>query len=110
MSETGVEGKAVFMIAAVNVLEPEKMGPYMEACNPLFAEAGIELIAVGAAGCTVQVLEGSWPHEGALMLYKGPSMDALTSFWNSPEYQDAIKLREGIVQSHFTVAIEETSA
>jgi uncharacterized protein (DUF1330 family) len=43
-----------------------------------------------------------------LQLYKCPSMDALMEFWNSPEYQEAIKLREGIVESNFTVAIEST--
>jgi hypothetical protein len=42
------------------------------------------------------------------MLYKYSSMDALLKFWNSPEYQEAIKLREGIVESNFTVTIELT--
>jgi hypothetical protein len=42
--------KPAFMIASVNVAEPEKMGPYLEAAGPLFAAAGIEVIALGVAG------------------------------------------------------------
>ena len=67
-----------------------------------------EVIAMGVAGSSVELLEGNWPHEGALQLYKCPSMDALLTFWNSPEYQEAIKLREGVVETNFTVAIEST--
>jgi uncharacterized protein (DUF1330 family) len=101
--------KPAFMIASVNVAEPEKMGPYLEAAGPLFAAAGIEVIALGVAGSSVQVLEGEWPYDGSLMLYKCGSMDALLKFWNSPEYQEAIKLREGIVKTNFTVAINSTN-
>jgi uncharacterized protein (DUF1330 family) len=100
--------KAAFMVCSVKVVEPDKMGPYMEASVPLFAAAGIEVIALGATGSSVELLEGDWPFDGALQLYKCPSMDALLAFWNSPEYQEAIKLREGVVETNFTVAIEST--
>jgi uncharacterized protein (DUF1330 family) len=106
MTDTAETGKTAYMIASVNVAEPQKLGPYMEVCGPLFAAAGIEVIALGAAGSSIEVLEGEWPYSGALQLYKCGSMKALLEFWNSPEYQDAIKLREGIVETNFTVAIE----
>ena len=106
MNEKAETEKTAYMIASVNVVEPDKMGPYMEVCGPLFAAAGIELIAVGVAESSVELLEGEWPYNGALQLYKCGSMDALVKFWNSPEYQEAMKLREGIVQTNFTVAIE----
>jgi len=64
------------------------------------------LTDVPVAGNSVQVLEGEWPYKGALMIYKCSSMDALLTFRNSREYQEAIKLREGIVEANFTVAIE----
>jgi uncharacterized protein (DUF1330 family) len=106
MDQENATVKPAFMIASVKVVEPDKMGPYMEACGPLFAAAGIELFSLGVSGNTVEVLEGDWPYDGALQLYKCPSMPALLEFWNSPEYQEAIKLREGIVETNFTVAIE----
>jgi uncharacterized protein (DUF1330 family) len=56
----------------------------------------------------IGLLEGEWPHKGSLMLYKCSSMQALLDFWNSAEYQQAMKLRAGIVESNFTVAIEAT--
>ena len=96
------------MIASVNVVEPDKMGSYMEVAGPLFAAAGIDVIALGVSGSSVQLLEGEWPHKGSLMLYKCSSMQVLLDFWNSAEYQQAIKLRAGIVESNFTVAIEAT--
>jgi uncharacterized protein (DUF1330 family) len=101
--------KSAFMLASVNVVKPDEMGPYMQKCGPLFAAAGIEVVALGVAGNSVQLLEGEWPYEGSLMLYKCGSMDSLLQFWNSPEYQEAMNLREGIVESNFTVAIETTA-
>jgi hypothetical protein len=41
--------KPAFMLASLHVLEPEKMGPYLEEAGPLFAAAGIEVIASGDA-------------------------------------------------------------
>jgi uncharacterized protein (DUF1330 family) len=108
MEEEKKKEKAAYMVCSVNVREPDKLGPYMEAANPLFAAAGVELFALGAAGTSVQVLEGEWPFTGALQIYKCTSMDALLKFWNSHEYQEAKKLREGIVETNFTVAIDST--
>jgi hypothetical protein len=33
-------------------------------------------------------------------------MKALTDFWNSPGYQKAKKLREGLMQTNFIIAVE----
>jgi hypothetical protein len=33
---------------------------------------------------------------------KCSSMEVLLDSWNSPEYQEAIKLRAGVVESNFT--------
>lgn len=40
------------------------------------------------------------------MLYKYSTMDTILELWNSAEYQEAMKLREGIVETNFIVAIE----
>ena len=98
--------KPAYMMVCVNVLEPEKMGPYLEAAGPMFAAAGIEQIALGAAGSSMGVFEGEWPYEGALMLYKGPSMAALTEFLNSPEYDEVKQLRKEIAVAHFVVSVD----
>lgn len=100
--------KPAFLITSVNVLEPDKMGPYVEAAVPLFAAAGVEEIAFGSVGSSARLLEGEWPYEGALILYKCGSMEALLRFWDSPEYREARNLREGIAEANFTVAFEAT--
>jgi uncharacterized protein (DUF1330 family) len=107
VNENTESEKPAYMLASVNVVKPDEMGPYMQKCGPMFEAAGIEVVALGV-GSGLQLLEGEWPYEGSLMLYKCGSMDSLLQFWNSPEYQEAIKLREGIVESNFTVAIETT--
>jgi len=101
--------KPAYMISCGNVVVPEKMPAYLEASAPLFKAAGSEEIAFGKLSDNgIQLLEGEWPYKGLVMIIKFPSMDVLTKFWNSPEYQKAMKLREGVVEPNFTIAIEKT--
>jgi uncharacterized protein (DUF1330 family) len=53
------------------------------------------------------VLEGEWPYEGFFIIEKYPSMEALKTFWYSPGYQEAIKLRQGFRKTNFIIAVEE---
>ena len=95
-----------YMIVSAEFLEPDKLGPYEEKAVPLAKQAGMVVVAQGASGSTVEVLEGDWPYKGAVVIEKYDSMDALLSFWNSPGYQEAKKLREGHVQTNFIIAVE----
>ena len=54
----------------------------------------------------IEVMEGSWNFSGVLVIEKLPSMAALKRFWNSEEYQEVKKLRAGITETNFFVAIE----
>ena len=101
--------KPAYMISSGNVVKPEKMPAYLEASAPLFKAAGSEELAFGKLSDSgIQILEGEWPYKGLVMIIKFPSMDALTKFWNSPEYQKAMKLRDGVVEPNFTIAIEKS--
>ena len=101
--------KPAYLITSGNVVAPEKMPAYLEASAPLFKAAGSEKIAFGKlSDGNIHLLEGEWPYKGLLMIIKFPSMDVLLKFWNSPQYQEAMKLREGVVVPNFTVAIEKT--
>ena len=44
-------------------------------------------------------------NKSPFIYYTSPEIFQM-EFWNSPEYQQAMKLREGIVEANFTVAIE----
>jgi uncharacterized protein (DUF1330 family) len=107
MSETVETKKPAYLIISATILAPEKMEPYMKVAGPIFAKAGVEELAFGTDS-EVQVLEGDWPFKGSLMAFKCTSMEKILEAWNSPEYQEAKKLREGVIESHFAVAIEPT--
>ena len=100
--------KPAYVIVSAEFLERDKLGPYNEAAQPLAQQAGIQVIAAGATGSGVHVLEGEWPYKGAVLLEKYDSMSALLSFWNSSGYQEAKKLREGFVKTNFIIAMEAT--
>jgi len=102
-------GASAYLITSGNVVAPEKMPAYLEASAPLFKAAGAEEIAFGKkSDLNIHLLEGDWPYEGLVMILKFPSMDGLLKFWNSPAYQQAKKLRDGVVIPNFTIAIEKS--
>jgi uncharacterized protein (DUF1330 family) len=102
----GVAEKAAYLIASTKSLAPDKMGPYREAAGPLAKNAGMQMVAAGEAGRTIQVLEGKYPYEGRIAIERFRSMKALLDFWNSPGYQNAKKLREGLMETNFIIAVE----
>jgi uncharacterized protein (DUF1330 family) len=96
--------RPAYMVVSSRPIAPEKMGPYRTAAGPLARAAGMEMLATGDP--KLHVLEGAWPLDGNLSIEKYRSMDDLLKFWNSPAYQQAKKLREGLSQVNFIVAIE----
>ena len=91
------DAKPAYLIASS--IMPEGHGSleaYVEAVRPLLAEAGAETVTVGRAGQPIEQLEGRWPRDAAMTIFRFPSMDALREFWNSPEYAEVKQLREGL--------------
>lgn len=82
--------------------EPETLEPYRRKARPLADAAGFEILARG----NVELLEGDWDHLPSLTIEKFNSMAEFKAFWNSPEYLEAKKLREGLLEVEFIVAIE----
>ncbi len=64
---------------------------YREAVVPLIMKFGRKFIVRGAK---VEVLEGQ-PDGRPMVVFEFPSMEAIHTFWNSPEYAPAKKLRQG---------------
>ena len=77
------------------------MAAYREAAEPLAGAAGLTFLARGVP----KVLEGEWPSE-TITIEQFTSMNALLEFWNSDEYQQAKKYREGQLDVNFIVAVE----
>lgn len=79
------------LIVQATVLEREAYKKYQAAVQPLMATFGGKLTGTGFG---LHVLEGS--HDGRrLVVFEFPSMEAIRAFWDSPEYAQVRKLREG---------------
>jgi uncharacterized protein (DUF1330 family) len=47
-------------------------------------------------GPGAELLEGDWGDGASMVISEWPDIDAAKTFWNSPEYAEAKKLREGV--------------
>ena|SRR5215475_10256670 len=73
----------------------------VDAPAPLIAKFGGRFLVRGGKH---EVLEGTWrPHR--LVVIEFPSMEALTSWYNSPEYAPLLALRQPAATDHL-VAVE----
>ena len=96
--------KPVYVVVSGRILQPEKLAPYAEASAPLAQAAGLEFLA----NSKPVLLEGKWPYqEGMVAVEKFSSKEELDKFWNSEAYKEAKKLREGVVDIDFIIAVEE---
>jgi len=91
-----------YLIASWDVLHPEKLKPFDDTVIPLARKAGMEILTSSKP----EDLEGPWPYKGSLVVERYDSMQALLKYWRSPENLAAQKLREGVVNSEFIVAVD----
>jgi len=95
----------VYLIVSSKLLKPEAIGAYRDAAGPLARAAGLEVLA-RASRDQLTVLEGEWPFQDGVTIERFHSMNDLKNFWYSDGYQKAKKLREGVAQINFIVAVE----
>ena len=82
---------AALLIIQGSVLKKEPYKAYQARVAPLIESFGGRL---KASGVGLEVLEGA--HDGRrLVVFEFPSMDAIRGFWNSREYAEVKKLRQG---------------
>lgn len=74
-------------------VERSALGPYRDAVGACASEFGGQYIVVG--GVSPEILEGTRDTR-SLVIFQFPSTDAIHRFWNSPQYAQVKKLREGI--------------
>lgn len=87
---------------------PEGHGPldaYANVTHPLMEKAGGELLIAGESSQFMDHFEGEWKDNARFTVFKFPSMEALNSFWHSPEYQAAKHLRTDNIPPNFTFAV-----
>jgi uncharacterized protein (DUF1330 family) len=90
-----------YIVVETDIHDAEQYELYKQA-SPAAVEAGGGRFI--ARGGDVAILEGDWQPK-RLVLLEFPDLDATKRFYESPEYQDARRLREGAARLNM-VAIE----
>lgn len=89
-----------YLIAHVDVTDPEGYAPYVARNNALFAAHGARPIVRGGAS---EVLEGDLPGRHVVIEY--PSYRAAREFYDAPDYRENLKIRQA--SSTGTIVIVE---
>ncbi|MFU7527792.1 DUF1330 domain-containing protein [Qipengyuania sp. ASV99] len=92
--------RPAYLIAEVEVTNPDEYPAYMEAAAPLIAEYGGRYIVRAGEN---EVPEGR-PIEGRLVVIEFPDHARLLEFWNSAEYQAIKPLRTDNANSRIILA------
>jgi uncharacterized protein (DUF1330 family) len=80
-----------YLVVETDIHDPEQYSLYQQATPAAVAAAGGRFIARGGE---LAVLEGDWQPK-RLVLLEFPDLEAAKRFYESPEYQEAKRLREG---------------
>ncbi len=90
-----------YMIVYADIKDREKfISGYAPAASKLVAEHGGKYL-IRAAGS--EVLEGNLKPGVSVVVSEWPDKETIHKFWNSVEYQDAKKLRDGVADCQVTI-------
>jgi uncharacterized protein (DUF1330 family) len=84
-----------YLIADIHVIDAAGYEEYRQKVPPTIAAYGGRYLA--KAGAT-ETVEGTWPTERFVIL-EFPSMVQLKAWWNSPEYQPLLAIRQRTAKS-----------
>jgi uncharacterized protein (DUF1330 family) len=84
-----------YMIITAQLHDREKfIAGYGKAAAALVTRYGGRYVLRGGAAATL--LEGSWGNGAAVLISEWPDLDTLQRFWNSEDYREVKRLREGL--------------
>lgn len=85
---------SAYMIVTAKIADRDAfISGYGAAAGALVAQFGGEYLLRGPGA---ELLEGEFGDGASMVISKWPDREAAKRFWNSPEYAEAKKLREGI--------------
>lgn len=90
---------AAYVIARINVTDPEKYEGYKALSPGAIAAYGGKFLARGGE---VALLEGE-PEDRRVVVVEFPSLEQAKIFYDSPEYREARAAREGAAEGQFLV-------
>jgi uncharacterized protein (DUF1330 family) len=84
-----------FMIITAKLHDREKfISGYGRAAAALVTQFGGRYVFRGSSAA--ELLEGAWGKGAAVLISEWPDLETLHRFWNSQEYAQVKKLREGL--------------
>lgn len=89
---TTADKVGAYMIVQGYEYEAADLGPYAATLPPIYAKYGGRYVAFST---DYDVAEGTYDSK-AIIISAWPDAAAARKFWNSPEYREAVKLREDI--------------
>lgn len=85
---------AAYMIVTADIKDRERFrSDYGQAAGALVAQFGGRYLLMGPGA---QLLEGAFGDGASMVISEWPDKESALRFWNSPEYAEAKKLREGL--------------
>jgi uncharacterized protein (DUF1330 family) len=85
-----------YMIVTAQIADREKfVSEYGKAAAALVEKFGGKYMLRGPGA---ELLEGDFGDGASMVVSQWPDKDTAKAFWNSPEYAEAKKLREGIAE------------
>jgi uncharacterized protein (DUF1330 family) len=90
---------AAYLVAQVRIHDPETYQRYRDAVPALVDRFGGRFLARGGE---MEVVEGEWPLR-RLVIIEFQSRDAARLFYDSPEYQKILPLRQGASEGNVVI-------
>ncbi|CTQ58710.1 uncharacterized protein (DUF1330 family) [Labrenzia sp. EL_208] len=87
-----------YWIARVDVNDPENYPQYVETAKPAFERFGANFLARGGK---TNAIEG--PGRARNVVIEFPSFQHAVDCYNSPEYQEAVKIRQKVADGEIVI-------
>ena len=85
---------AAYMIVTCDIHDRDAFrSGYGRAAGKLVQQFGGRYLLMGPGA---QLLEGEWGNGASMVVSEWPDRETALAFWNSPEYAEVKKLREGL--------------
>lgn len=88
-----------YVVADVNVFDPEKFEEYKKTAGPTSAEFGGKYLVRGGK---LEALEGQWA-PARFVIIEFPSVEKAKAWWNSQSYAGPKAIRQACAKSNFIV-------
>ena len=90
---------SAYVIADINVHDPEKFEEYKKQAGPTSAEFGGKYLVRGGK---LEALEGGW-NPARFVIIEFPSVEKAKAWWNSQAYEGPKAIRQAAAKSNFIV-------